>query len=81
MLKPCMYVQGVREKVQKFGTPAEEGRGKVRKYGVDGEGNATGGGGGGDPGTLPAHTASAGASKAHRAETGDCWQLEPPKWK
>ena len=81
MLKPCTYVQGVREKVQKFRTSAKEGKGQGKKDGVDGEGNATGGGGGGDPGTLPAHTASAGASKAHTAEAGDCWQLEPPKWK
>lgn len=34
-----------------------------------------------DPGTLPAHTASVGASKAHTAEAGDFWQLEPPKWR
>lgn len=59
----------------------KKGKSKVRKYGIDGEENATGGGGGGDPGTLPAHTASVGASKAHTAEAGDFWQLEPPKWR
>lgn len=39
----------VKEKVQKFCAPVEEGKSKVRKYGIDGEENATGGGGGGDP--------------------------------
>ena len=81
MLKACTYVQGVKEKLQKLYVLMWKGRGKVRKCGVDGEGDATGGGGGGDPGTVPAHTARAGASKAHTAEAGDVGQLEPPKWR
>ena len=36
-----------------------------------------GGGGGGNPVTLPAHIAGVGASKAHTAEMGNFWQLAP----